>query len=136
DVVRDTLPNGAIAIHYSGLPDSTAVPLGYDLKLGMVEGDPNEIFGDIRAVEVDRDGNIYILDYQTSEVRVFYANGSYLRTLTRNGRGPSELVAANGMILTPGDTLWIQDHGQWRLLAIDLEGRELTQMPMPVRSYG
>ena len=136
DVVRDTLPNGAIAIHYSGLPDSTTVPLGYDLKLGMVEGDPNEIFGDIRAVEVDRDGNIYILDYQTSEVRVFYANGSYLRTLTRNGRGPSELVAANGMILTPGDTLWIQDHGQWRLLAIDLEGRELTQMPMPVRSYG
>src|SRR5690606_13388307 len=133
---RDTLANGAGALPYAALPEPAAAAVGYDLRIGVVEGDPHEIFGDIRSIEVDGDGNIYALDHQSSEIRVFDPDGAYLRTIARQGRGPSELTAANGMILTVHDTLWVQDHGQWRILGIDLHGRELRQFPMPVRAFG
>jgi hypothetical protein len=134
-VTRDTLPNGAVSIHYAALPDA-ADTLTPNLTIGAVDGVPHEMFGDIRAIEVDTDGRIYVLDYQAAEVRAFDSSGTYLRTLTRSGRGPGELVRANGMILSADGTLWIQDHAQRTIIGVDLHGNEISRFPMPVRAYG
>lgn len=134
-VTRDTLPNGAVSIHYAALPVATDT-LTPNLTIGALHGEPHETFGDIRAIEVDTDGRIYVLDYQAAEVRAFDSSGTYLRTLTRSGRGPGEIVNANGMILSPDGTLWIQDHAQWTIIGVDLEGNEVARFPMPIRAYG
>lgn len=134
-ITRDTLQNGAVSIHYAALPDA-ADTLTPNLTIGAVDGEPHEVFGDIRAIEVDTDGRIYVLDYLAAEVRAFDSSGTYLRTLTRSGRGPGELVRANGMILSPDETLWIQDHAQWTIIGVDLDGDEIARFPMPVRAYG
>jgi hypothetical protein len=134
--VRDTLPNGAVSLRYPALPVPDVEPVHHSLKLGVLDGDPNEIFGDLRGIEADADGNIYVLDHQASEIRAFDADGRYLRTLTRKGEGPGELNAANGMILTDRGTLWVQDHGQWRMIELTLEGEEIRRYPMHVLSYG
>lgn len=134
--VRDTLPNGAVSLRYPALPVPTGEPVPTSLTVGVVEGDPNEMFGDIRGLEADSAGNIYVLDYQTSEIRAFGPDGRYLRTLTRKGEGPGELKEANGMVLTKSGTIWAQDHGQWRMIELTLEGEEIRRYPMHVLSYG
>ena len=136
EVVRDTLPNGAVLLRYAALPPPAADPLALELSIGVLEGEPYETFGDIRSIEADDDGTIYVLDHQASEVRAFDADGRFLRTLTRKGQGPGELTAANGMILAGDRTLWIQDHGQWRMIGVNLEGEEVGRFPMFVLSYG
>lgn len=131
---RDTLPNGAIVVRYHGLPDAGTV-LREDLSFGVMEGDSNLIFGDIRGIEAGSDGTIYVLDYQASQVRAFDSRGRFLRRLTRRGKGPGEITEANGMVLIGDSALWIQDHSQWMMIAVDLEGEELTRVPMHVRAY-
>lgn len=133
--VRDTLPNGAVRVAYAELP-AAAERLQTELSIGAIEGEPHEIFGDIRGIEADPDGNIYVLDYQASEIRAFGPDGEFLRTLTQRGEGPGELTEANGMILAEDGTLWVQDHGKWQMINLDLSGTEIQRLPMHVRSYG
>jgi hypothetical protein len=135
-VTRDTLANGAELVRYGSLPAPSDSALAPDLHIGKVEGEPHEIFGDVRGVEADSGGDIYILDAQSSEVRVYDANGQYLRTLTRNGGGPSEITESNGMVFGSDGTLWVEDHGRWQMMGITADGVEVARHPMPVLSYG
>ena len=139
--VREVLPNGASLVRYGALPAvDAAAPMvtdAYaDLKLGVLEGDPNYIFGDIRGVEATVDGTIYVLDYQASEVRAFAPDGMFIEVLAASGEGPGEIGEANGIFLQGDSLLWINDHGQMDIIGISLAGEEMTRFPFPVRSYG
>ena len=141
DAVRETLPNGGSLVRYRALPPIDAgAPLvtdAYaDLKLGVLEGDPNYIFGDIRGVEATGDGTIYVLDYQASEVRAFAPDGLFIEVLAASGEGPGEIREANGIFLQGDSLLWINDHGHMDIIGISLSGEEMTRFPFPVRSYG
>src|SRR5690606_28756060 len=70
-VTRDTLPNGAVSIHYAALPDNSIDSLTPNITIGAVDGEPHEIFGDIRGVAIGAGGDVYILDYQAAEVCAF-----------------------------------------------------------------
>lgn len=134
--VRDTLPNGIVRVRYGQLPSGPVKSVGVDLRLGTVEGDPNLIFGDVRSVEAGRDGTIYVLDYQASEIRAFDSTGTFLRTVASRGEGPGEITEANGMILVGDSVLWVQDHGKWMMIGITTLGEEVGRFPMPSLSYG
>ncbi len=133
---RETLANGAVAIRYPALPPQSGTPLHHSVSVGVMDGDPHKIFGDIRSLEADSAGTVYVLDHQSSEIRAFDASGNYLRTLTRKGSGPGELMAANGIQMTDRGTLWVQDHGQWQLIELSLQGEEIQRLKMPVLAYG
>jgi 6-bladed beta-propeller len=133
---RETLPDGVVSLRYPALPPPSGEVVMPSLSVGVMDGNAHEIFGDLRGIEADSAGNIYVLDHQSSEIRAFDAEGRYLRTLTRKGEGPGELNAANGMLLTDQETLWVQDHGQWRMIELTLEGEEIRRLPMHVLNYG
>ncbi|MEZ4417951.1 MAG: 6-bladed beta-propeller [Gemmatimonadota bacterium] len=133
-MTRDTLPGGIPRLRYERL--DTATSLTPDLKIGSIEGGQATVFGAVKGIEADRLGNIYILDGQASEIRVFDPSGVYLRTIASPGEGPGELTAANGMILMGDSLLWVQDHGKWMMLALSTDGQERRRVPMVVRSYG
>jgi hypothetical protein len=136
-ISRDTLTNGTVVVHYGELPVGEVRIAEIDLRIGTVEGsDPNFIFGDVRGIEAGRDGTIYVLDYQASEVRAFDAEGRFLRKVATRGEGPAEISEANGMVLVGDSVLWIQDHGKWMMLGVTIDGEELKRFPMPVLSYG
>ena len=135
-VSRDTLPNGAVVVRYGALPAGEVMHAEVDLRLGAVEGDPNLIFGDVRGIEAGRDGTLYVLDYQASEIRAYDEEGHFLRKVASRGEGPGEISEANGMILSGDSILWIQDHGKWMMIGVSTEGEELRRFPMHVRSYG
>jgi len=136
-ISRVTLPNGTVVLRYGELPVGEVAITEIDLRIGTVEGsDPNFIFGDVRGIEAGRDGTIYVLDYQASEVRAFDAEGRFLRKVATRGEGPAEISEANGMVLVGDSVLWIQDHGKWMMLGVTTAGEELKRFPMPVLSYG
>lgn len=132
---RDTLPDGVVRVRYEALP-AAVLPVEVDLRIGAVEGDPHLIFGDVRGIEADAEGTIYVLDYQASEVRAFDGAGNFLRVVASEGQGPGEIMEANGIVFDDDGTLWIQDHGQWTMVGVSPEGEEVARFPMYVLSYG
>lgn len=139
---RETLPNGAVLVRYPDLPaiDSVGPEITeahVDLSFGSREGDNvNLIFGEIVGVQAASDGTIYVADNQALEVRVFSAEGEYLRTIVRRGEGPGEILRTNGIILSGDTLLWVYETRQYAVIGVDPFGEELRRFTTPVRSRG
>jgi hypothetical protein len=95
-----------------------------NLRIGSVD-DPEAGFSAVTGVEVDRDGNLYVLEAQEKEVRVFDREGIRIRTLGREGEGPGEFryVSRFGLV---GDTVWVLDYGLQRTTLFHREGPLLS----------
>ena len=62
-----------------------------DLSLGGPEAQGDYAFSQIQTFVVDDAGSIYVLDQQSSHIKVFDNAGKYIRTIGRKGQGPGEL---------------------------------------------
>lgn len=103
------------------------------LRIGATDGDPNYQFGAIVGLDVDGDGRIYVLDQQAQNVRVYDANGAYLRSIGRPGNGPGELSPGAGAVLVgPGDTLFVPDAMQQRVNRFLPDGTAAGSFPLPM----
>jgi len=69
-----------------------------DLSIGNEE-DENYLFYRLRDIQVDTDGNIYVLDSGNHRLQVFNKNGNYLRTIGKKGQGPGEFDTPSFMSL-------------------------------------
>lgn len=100
------------------------------LRLGNVTGDGPEGFGDIQDIAVDPTGHIYVLDVASKEVRVFGRDGTYRRSMAREGEGPGEIryreSRTNHRITWRApNQLWIGDG--YQLKVVDTLGNELRR---------
>ena len=88
-------------LHIDSLPRLT---LTQEQKLGSVT-DPNTGFSFIASVDVDRDGNVYVMDASDLQIRVYDPKLNLLRRIGRRGQGPGEFE--NGPRFgVKGDTVW------------------------------
>ncbi len=107
-------------------------------ELWRVGGDSEsdeEFFGVIDQVVADRGGNVYLLDSQLSQVKVFSPEGLYLRTIGREGEGPGEFRSALDMFFLPDGRLAVLQVAPGRIVAFTLEGELAGDHPTP-RSEG
>ncbi|MEX1183550.1 MAG: 6-bladed beta-propeller [Gemmatimonadota bacterium] len=114
----------------SGRRDADRLPVlsaVEDLRLGSL-ADPDSGFSRIGAVAVDQDGNVYVVEQQPPEIRVFDAAGTPLRTIGRQGQGPGEFVRP-GLIGILLDTLWVNDPGLGRVTLFLLDGSVAETFP-------
>jgi hypothetical protein len=84
------------------------------LTIGTVEGEEAYQFFDVAGVHRFRDGRIGVVNSSSQEVRVFAADGTFLRSFGQRGAGPEEFempVMAGSM----GDTLIVVDRAHHRL---------------------
>ena len=58
-----------------------------DLCIGDEEGE-EFIFSQTKAIQVDEEENIYVLDQKEVCIKVFDKNGKHLRTFGKKGQGP------------------------------------------------
>ena len=130
----DTLENGTVLISNpsTGLLGAEPWPLVEESKIGSVEGDGPGTFGAVVAIEVDRLGRIYVLDRQAQEVRVFEADGRYVRTMGRMGEGPGEFRGANGMGWGAPNRLWVVDKRLHRFNVFDTSGVSVATYRAPM----
>ena len=109
------------ASNIDGFPRLTLVE---ELRIGDVN-DPNLGFSQVVTVDVDRDGNVYVLEAQVPEIRVFDARGELLRRIGRRGQGPGEFERAPRFGVL-GDTVWAAETRPARLTLFDREGNVLS----------
>jgi hypothetical protein len=98
DTVGDTVTVRTLA---GSVWDSARV-LVEDLSIGVEEGAPEEMFGQIRALAVAPDGAIYVMDPEPA-LRKFDRDGRYVATFGRLGSGPGEYRQPDGGLTVLAD---------------------------------
>lgn len=92
-------------------PDTAQAPpvtLKPDLTIGVEDGDEDLMFGMIARVDLDEQGNIYILDFKFRKIVVCAPDGRHLRTIAvPAGQGPQEVTSFSGIAVAPDGTLFI-----------------------------
>ncbi len=93
-----------------------------ELRLGSLDGAPQEQFGSVADVLPLTDGGVAVLDRQAAEIRLFDANGAYRTTLGAKGEGPGELQSPGVLGLLPDDTLAVYDSRSARITRFGTDG--------------
>ena len=103
------------------------------MTLGVLEGDKHQMFGNIVDIKVDDDNNLYVLDSQYSEVRVYRADGTYLYAIGKAGQGPDEFAAPEGLEVDPDGRVFVADrYNGVKVFARSGEMHELVEtVPLP-----
>lgn len=104
----------------------TAWTVSQALSIGSLDGPEAEQFGQILGVDVDDEGRVYVLDGQSSEVRVFDADGQHLRTFGEPGQGPGQLARALGGVFLVGDRVLVPDLQNQRVSTFSTDGEALA----------
>ncbi|MBN2169693.1 MAG: 6-bladed beta-propeller [Candidatus Krumholzibacteriota bacterium] len=118
------------------MESAQTLPLKELWRLGGDSEDENEFFGLISRIITDADGNVYLLDSQLSEVKVYSADGEYLNTLGREGEGPGEFMRANSVFFAPGGTIGVLQAAPARLVRLTHDGEPAGDFDLPTREDG
>ena len=95
--------------------------------IGTVNGPAQYEFARIGSVDVDRDGNIFVLDLGHRRVRKFDNRGRFLLEMGADGGGPGEfslsapgrVIGLGGMTLVGDSLVVVHDPWAWKLVYFD-----------------
>jgi len=98
-----------------------------DLSIGNEE-DENYLFYRARDIQVDTDGNIYVLDSGNHRLQVFDKSGKYLRTIGKSGQGPGEFNAPSSLQLDDETgNIFVTDNMLRKIIIFENEGRYIDK---------
>jgi hypothetical protein len=135
----DTLASGRLLIRNHDVPlwgAGEAWEVRERFRIGALDGDGPDVFGRIIDVEFSAEGELYVLDGQASEVRVFGRNGEYLRSFGRVGQGPGELNRPMGMTFDSRGILWVMNWGNGRYSGYDPHTGEVVEEKRRLATFG
>jgi hypothetical protein len=128
----DTLSSGQIAV-YNPTGSLWSVGDGWlldeEIRIGTLDGTGPDMFGAITDFEVDRYGRFWLFEGQAQELRVFAADGRFVRAVGRQGEGPGEFNRVIGMDWGADGNLWIADPSNNRLSVVDTTGVFVASHP-------
>lgn len=78
-----------------------------ELRIGDLEGDDEYIFGSINDIAIGTNGEIIVADGQVPVVRMYDKDGTFVRNIGREGRGPGEYQVLGGLRTTSDDKIVI-----------------------------
>ncbi len=105
------------------------------VRIGVVDGEAEYVFGRIGGVWVAPDGRIFVGDAQAREVRIFTPEGEFLGRLGRTGEGPGEFRHVDGIGAAPGGGVAVLDGMLNRVSVFDGDGafRRMFRLARPYR---
>jgi hypothetical protein len=88
-----------------------------ELRIGTLDGEFEYIFAKISDLAIGSEGNIFVYDSPAGNpmVRMFDSEGSFIKYVGRNGRGPGEYDDIGGIGSFPDGRLAIWDIGNQRI---------------------
>jgi hypothetical protein len=117
---------------------ATVVP---ELRIGMVDGPPEYLFGAPFGVLLQKDGSIVVIDYAggnsigAATVRRYDRNGKFIRNIGRNGEGPGEYRGPTGLAELTDGKLAISDPGLRRITTYSATGDVVSTWSTASYSY-
>lgn len=108
--------NGVEFVTNLGELDSLRFPLTFELDrtFGVEEEPFDQSIASVRSLEVDRNGNLYILDSRNSRLMAFDSSGAHLWNAGSNGSGPGEIMAPRSIALF-GDMVYVANQRGTRI---------------------
>lgn len=105
---------------------SEAWTLEEELRIGVIDGDPEYLFGRIGSVDADSRGRVFVLDASAQHVKVYSSDGQYELTVGGPGNGPGELGPEPASLsVAAGDTLFVSDLSNLRVNRYAPDGTSL-----------
>lgn len=93
-----------------------------DMSIGNVQSE-NYIFSIIHDIEIDKDGNIYVLEAsRMPRIQKFDPTGKFLCTFGRIGQGPGEFQSPRQILIDDKKSL-VAVKDIWKLLVFDKDGK-------------
>jgi hypothetical protein len=108
-LVQPAVANAQRTINLPGQDRALAGSPEVAFRVGVEDGDPNEVFSAIAAVSFDGAGNLYVLDRDNGRIVVFDRTGRFVRTVGSKGQGPGELGFPVGLAVFPDGRLAVMD---------------------------
>jgi hypothetical protein len=105
-VAVDTLPGGVVRTMSAAPVDSGLWSLELLHEIQPAEGAPGELMKP-SDITMTAEGTVFVAEDGDAHVKVFDANGTFLRRIGQRGSGPGEFRVA--WIAARGDTLLVQD---------------------------
>lgn len=110
-------------------PPGTPKKLILTPELSIGEEEAGEyIFSEIYSLDVDDEGNIYVLDTIEACVKVFDKDGKNIRKFGKKGQGPGEMQMAVRIHITAGNEILIYDTANRRISFFSFEGECLKEI--------
>ncbi len=100
------------------------------------EEDGPSSLSQIRGIAVDAGGRVYVADGVEKSVKVFAADGSFLRAMGRQGQGPGEFNTPQGVAIGPEERAYVYDPQARRVVVFDSTGAFDDMSNIPIFSYG
>jgi hypothetical protein len=105
--------------------DPDTVQMIEDLVIGGDLANPEAILYEPGRIVATADGTIFVADNSAVDVKVFDADGNYLKTLGQEGQGPAEFGRVSNMTIA-GDRLVIFDSRNRRFSLWTLDGEHIA----------
>ena len=109
------------------------------VRIGIVDGPLEYIFGDVTGAVRLEDGSIVAADEQSHNLRRYAADGRHLRTIGRQGDGPGEYQGLRLLRNCPGAAITVFDWALDRITELDPDGNVVDTRALNaagVRPYG
>jgi uncharacterized protein (TIGR03663 family) len=94
------------------------------------QSEPVDAFWGPRDVAVDAQGRVYVADTGNKRVRVYDANGSYLRDLGSGGSAEGQLDEPSGLAVHPDGRVFVADTWNRRISVFSGDGAFLYAFPV------
>ena len=102
-------------------PDQWLLSPDPEVTIGLVDGDPDYLFGRISDGVLLPGGEIAVADLRLRTVRLYDSSGTFLRDLGRTGEGPGEFMSVMA-IWALGDAVSVFDNRIFRLTRFGVDG--------------
>ena len=105
-------------------------------RLDGDDEDSEDFFGVLSHAVFDADGNVYLLDRQLHEVKVYSAAGEFLRVIGREGEGPGEFRRPAGLFFLPDARLAVLQSRPARIVLMATDGTPAGDILFPASENG
>jgi len=102
-----------------------------ELSIGESRNDDNYYFSKISALYVDNRENIYLIEGNERQVRLFDKDGKFIRKFGRKGRGPGEFLYPT-YVYVNDSIIYVVDSGNRKISSYFIDGTFLTDLRVDV----
>lgn len=122
----DTVGDTVIIRTISGQVWESDKTLVSEVSIGVLNGDAEYQFGELRAIAADEESRMYAYDAHGPVLRVYSPDGTWLRDIGREGEGPGEYKRPDsGLAILPDGRVAMRDPGNGRILFYSPDGEYL-----------
>jgi hypothetical protein len=95
------------------------------------DDDDEVLFGVISSIDVDTEGNVYVLDRQLTEVTMFGADGEYIGPIGREGEGPGEFRRIGHVFVSGPGEIAVMQRMPGKIVCVNTDGTPGGTIALP-----